>query len=767
MSSPGWVRRNGDSPVLVGCLVVAAAAGGAASGVHPTGTVAIDPLYGAALCALITWICSRAGRASWLLFAAAVAALSRGWQLIPGFAVLAVAFASAFDTRSRRAVGALVGALGSQVLLRWPPVGFHGLTALIAAAVIVAVASSSYRGLDEVASARTRRVLLAAGALVVILSLPALVTAALVASKVISGEHEARSALDSVSNGSNTAATSDLREARANFEGAGSKLESWWTAAASLVPVVSQQRRAVAVDSSAAARLAQEGEREVAKLDYRRLYYHDGQVDLSAFPTMLTPSEVLDHAIAVAQRSVATSRSPWLLAPLNDRLQVMQDELGRAKASTDLAVQAIPLLPAMLGADGPRHYFVAFMTPSEARGLDGFIGAYGELTASGGKVSLTASGPIRQLNTSGEPVTDRRLNGPADFLSQYGSFQPARYFQDATFSPDFPTVADVISQLYPQAGGGSLDGVMAIDPYGLASLLQFTGPIHLSGLPVPLTSRDAAKVLLTDQYTVYDNGQENDLARHDFLQDALHKAFDVLLHGSLPGPKSLASALGPSVLQGRIDFWSNHPAEEPLIRRLHLEGAFPSAQNGDLFALTLQNAAANKIDALLHETTADRIVFDPATGSVQENVSVTFRNDAPASGLPGIVIGEPNAPPGTPTGANYAMVTLYSPLHLQHMGFDGRGVELYSGRELGVNTYRTWITVPPSSTSVMQVTLSGRVPSRGKLPMAVWLQPQANPSALSVEVSARGGWSLLSGEPALWEAGPGASQRHVFEFTRH
>ncbi len=761
-----WLDRESDSALLVRVLVLAAAAGGATAGVHPTGTVVVDPLYGAAFGSSLAWLCSRAGRTAWILFATAAAAFSRGWTLVPGFASLAVAFASAFDTRARRTTGALMGAIGSQAILRWHPIGFHGLTAVIAALVTVFVFLSAYRRFDDIARSRARRVFVAAGILVLVFSLPTLIAGALAASKVINGEHEARSALDSVSNGSNADATTDLQEARTNFQGAAGQLDSWWTAPASLVPVVSQQRRALATGTSAAGRLAKTGASEVPSLDYRRLYYHDGQVNLAAFPAMLGPSEILDHAIAAASRIVSRSGSPWLLEPINSRLQLMQRDLGRAKSSTDLAVRAIPLLPAMLGGDGTRHYFVAFMTPSEARGLDGFVGAYGELTASGGKLTLTASGPIRQLLSAGIPAPERRLEGPADFLAQYGSFQPARYLQDATFSPDFPTVADVISQLYPQAGGDALDGVMAIDPYGLASLLRFTGPIHLDGLPVALTSQNAAKVLLTDQYTVYDNGQENDLARHDFLQDALHKAFDILLHGSLPGPKSLASALRPSVLQGRVDFWSNHPAEQPLLRSLRLEGAFPSAQNGDLLALTLQNAAANKIDALLHESTADRIVFDPATGSLHEDVSVSFRNDAPRSGLPPIVIDEPDAPAGTPPGANYAMVTLYSPLQLDQMTFDGRPVTLYRGRELGVNTYRTWITVPPLSTSVMEVSLSGRVGSRGRLPLTLWLQPQANPSHLSVDVSPSSGWSLSGGMSASWEAGPAATQRHVFQFTR-
>ena len=46
----------------------------------------------------------------------------------------------------------------------------------------------------------------------------------------------------------------------------------------------------------------------------------------------------------------------------------------------------------MLGADGTRHYLIAFMTPSESRGYDGLIGSYGLLTAEAGHISLTDLG---------------------------------------------------------------------------------------------------------------------------------------------------------------------------------------------------------------------------------------------------------------------------------------------------------------------------------------------------------------------------------------
>ena len=54
-------------------------------------------------------------------------------------------------------------------------------------------------------------------------------------------------------------------------------------------------------------------------------------------------------------------------------------------------------------------------------------------------------------------------------------------------SPDLPDVAQVIRELYsgayPDMGGDHIDGVLVVDPSGLAALLNFTGPIQVTARP--------------------------------------------------------------------------------------------------------------------------------------------------------------------------------------------------------------------------------------------------------------------------------------------
>ncbi len=86
--------------------------------------------------------------------------------------------------------------------------------------------------------------------------------------------------------------------------------------------------------------------------------------------------------------------------------------------------------------------------------------------------------------------------------------------QDIPLSPDFPSVADVMAQVYPQTGGGEIDGVLAVDPYTLAALMEFTGPIPVSGLDFDLTSENQADSFTHGQYVEFGADQET---REDFL----------------------------------------------------------------------------------------------------------------------------------------------------------------------------------------------------------------------------------------------------------
>lgn len=749
-------RRGATSNLLVGALAVAAAAGAATAHCHPTGTRVVDPLYSALFAAAVTVAASRASRWTWLVLTGLGVVLARGWLLVPAVAALGGAFASAFDRRRRRRIGALIGAVGIQVVLRWPSTGFDGLTALVAAAAVLPVLVSCYVNLRQ----RTRRwlrwVLWAIPVVSVILAAPAALGALHARRTVSAGIAQAINAGHGIGHGHSQAVTNELDAAHSDFVRAHHQVAGPLTVGSLLVPVVAQQRTALAEGTEVGQHLSAVAATEAPKVNLSSLMTSGGQVDIAALRALRGPVRQVNSSLNQARARLGRLRSPWLISPISGRIDRLRREVRRANRATSLANQTLPVLPAMLGADGTRRYFIAFMNPSESRGLDGFIGAFGVLRVADGRISLIRSGPTGDLNVGIHPGS-RRIVGEPGYMARYGAFDPAEYPQDLTYSPNFPTVAQVISQIYRQSADGTpIDGVLALDPYALADLLTITGPITVPGLPETLTSANTASVLLKGQYLTFEGTGKSSSSRHDFLQDALRIAFQRFTSLHLTDPAQLLTELRPAVNQGRLLFWTDHRDEQTALHRLGLDGGFPAANGGDLLAVTTQNAGNNKLDAYIHQAITDRVHLDPATGAETATVTVTMHNDAPSSGLPPIVLSSPSRPNLAP-GTDDLWFSLYSPLSVERVEVNGRPATLSSTPELGVFAYSQDIPVPSKSTTTVTVVLSGHIRPSSRYRLALWRQPLVNPEPITVQVSTSAGWRPA--KTPFWNV-PDRSRQH-------
>lgn len=424
-------------------------------------------------------------------------------------------------------------------------------------------------------------------------------------------------------------------------------------------------------------------------------------------------------------------------------------ELADAADNAEVAVDAVEIAPGLFGGEGDRRYLVLFTTPAEMRGLGGFIGNYGELTIIDGDIELSRSGRISELRPpAGAPP--HAISGPVDYLARWGRFEVGDFVQDTTFSPDFPSVAQVWEQIYPQApGGAAIDGVIVVDPYALAAFMTFTGPITVPGYPVPLTSDNAADILLREQYLTFQEGGE----RVDFLDDATRLTFEALTTGDLPGPRQVTEVLGPMVAQGRLSVHSVVPDEQDFFTSVDLDGALP-AVNGDFLSVTTQNSGNNKIDIFLHRELRYDVRYDPDTGTVRGELAVTLRNDAPASGLPPYVIGNRD-PSRIPIGANLMYLSVYTPWDVTDAALDGEPIPVEHAEELDRFAYGTFVQVPAGGTRTVTFTLEGSAGPAYDYWLTFAPQPLVNPDRLRVNVTGAEGWEVC-GTTELEEGDSGA-----------
>lgn len=721
-------------------LVVTVAAGvaGALSGAEPAGWPPADLVWSGAFAALVTAAAGRAERWTWIVLTAAALAAASGAVLVGVAAVAFLVTLGATVSRERSPLlGGLAAAAAVNVLLRLD-LEPTGLSAAITLVAVIPVFVSAWARLHPEERGRVRRTLIVMAGAFGLAAAGLAVAVGLGYRNVQTGADEVRAGLEAVRQDETEEAVGQLEGAADHLDAAHGAAVSWGLAAR-LVPGLGHQGRALEVVTGEGAALAEDAALAAAEADTDTLSFDDGRLDLAAIARFEEPLADAFATLVRAQGRLAEARSPWLLDPLATGAEDFSREVDRALPVAELASEGVRLAPDLLGQDRPRHYFIAFTQPAESRGLGGFVGNFGLLTADDGQLDLTRSGRIAELRNATDPA-DRTITGPADYLARYGRFHPEEALQDVTLSPDMPTVGQVYEELYPQAGGEPVDGVIVVDPVALAAFLRFTGPIQVAGLDEPLTAENAADVLIRQQYLAF---PEDENERIEVLDEASRRTFEALTSGDLPSPREVGDVLGPVVDQGRLLMHAVAPDEQHLLELTGLDGALPPVGDGDFLSLITQNAGNNKIDIFLHRTIHYDVEYDPDRGQVAATATIDLRNDAPADGLPEIVLD--NNGQGYPRGTNALQLSWYSPLVLEAATVDGEGLPVRAERELGRWVYTADLTLGPGQGRTVVLHLAGSIRSGTTYRLGVAPQPLANTDRLVVSVRPAADWRVSTG----------------------
>lgn len=698
--------------------------GAALGGAAPTGISVVDATYVAVAGAILGLAGSRGRRNTWLITALAALWLAPTAELrIVAAAATAIAVWSLVTSR-RRWAGALVGALAAVVFARLGGGSFQGSTTLYAAAASLPMLVSAARRLPE---ARLRAIASVASGAVAAAALATMVfgiAGVLALSDVSSAIDHATAGFDAASDGEQDAAADSMDDSRRAFEQAQSKVGGIWSAPARLVPIVSQHVRAVQVAASEGVSLTATAAETARAVDIDEIRVEDNAIDLELLDMLAPVLDRAEDAVERASTRLAEANSPWLLSPIADRLDTLTTELDEALPTARTATLAVRSLPEMLGDTGPVHWLVLTTTPAEARGLGGLVGNFLVVEADRGRVEIVAAGRNEDLNTLLEDV-GATLDGPAQYVERWGRYTPEVLFQDVTLDPDLPSVAAVAADLYQQATGLSIEGVVVTDPYVMEAILDLTGPVDAGD--VRLSSGNVVDFLLEEQYSRY---EDDDAGRVLALGQLITGTFDAFTAGGLPGPRGLANEIGPLVEQDRLGYWwraGGNPAV--LAADVGLDNAFPDAGEGDLLGLVHQNAGQNKIDVYLdRHIDYDLTVVD---GHADATVTVTLTNTAPNSGLPDAVIGSNDQ--GLAPGTNLALLHLHTALDLVEVRIDGTFAPAARESVGDHEVITLQVEVPAGGSVVLTYTLAGRLAA---LPYQLVLPHQPLVNADTVDVSA-------------------------------
>ncbi len=736
---------------MIGIAAIAAVVAIAGPGA-PTGQAVVDAVLRSFMAAFVTWTASTAPGpvVSAAVGAIAVAGMGRaplGIALLGAAGALSIAELRQLSQRPVFAAGvAAIGVIGG---LHLPNFVVFGGSALVTGIASIAIVAAGLHGQSPVVRRRVRRVAVGVAAAAGVAALGSGISFMAAIGHAGDAQRHLRAALDATNAGRLDEATDKLAGAQSAVAAARSALTAPWGWPGRLLPVVAQHREVavrLAGDADATVSIALDAARSA---DVSQLKVTDGRANVEKISALLEPLTTLGSSLTDLRTKLAVPRSGWIVAPLGDRIDGSDDDLATAQVQLANLTEAVRLAPDLLGSTVDRRMLIAFLTPSEARPLGGHMANYGELTISDGHLELSNFGRSSDLIAASADPATRVISGPESYLTRYGPFgaggigQPAGpdWWLDVTISPDFPSVAQVMAEMYTKATGRVIDNVLTIDPAGLADLLSITGPIDAKGLPEQLTEANVVQLLEHDQYALF--GREGRDERVEFLGDAGRATFDALIGRRRLDPVVLVKHLAPAVAANHVMLWSAHPDEQALFAKLHATGDFTRPDPGaDALAVTSLNSSANKTDAFLTRNIRYDAIVDDVTGAVTGTVTVTLYNAAPADGLPFHVIGNSV---NEPLGSNRTYLTLYrGDGEVMSLNVDGHTVTPATGTELGWNYAEYRRTVPAGATAIFRYDVTGSVdPSE---PYRLWFrnQPTANPEQLTVSVHLASGALVAS-----------------------
>ena len=161
--------------------------------------------------------------------------------------------------------------------------------------------------------------------------------------------------------------------------------------------------------------------------------------------------------------------------------------IASALAAIDEFQRLVPALTELLGGNGARTYLSSRSTPAELRPGGGFMGTFTALQADHGALTSVKGGSSGLL--SYPRGSQRRAGLCCAAGASSGALGPTSWsFFDSNFFPDFPQRKRVNAS-QPKLGV-KIDGVIAIDYYTVAKLLEVTGPLVIPGFGITVNSTE-------------------------------------------------------------------------------------------------------------------------------------------------------------------------------------------------------------------------------------------------------------------------------------
>jgi len=290
----------------------------------------------------------------------------------------------------------------------------------------------------------------------------------------------------------------------------------------------------------------------------------------------------------------------------------LQQRLPRVTATLEQFASLSNFAVELLGGEGTKRYLLVFQNNTEIRATGGFMGSFAELKVRDGVIENLSVPGGGTYDLQGQLRTTRAAPEPLQLLS-------ARWeFQDANWFPDFPTSARQMITFYRDAGGPSVDGVVALNATFVVDLIGLLGPIEMEAYGRTITAEnflfEAQKIVEVE----YDR-QEN--RPKQFIGDLAPRLMERALEGGPEMFLTLADALSQGLAKREVQmYFADEEAQRTALAQRW--GGALLQPSGDYLMVVNTNLGGGKTDGVIEEDVNVQVEI-AEDGSIVNTVTIT------------------------------------------------------------------------------------------------------------------------------------------------
>jgi hypothetical protein len=487
---------------------------------------------------------------------------------------------------------------------------------------------------------------------------------------------------------------SEMVDARDHLRSAASHLDGWVIGGLSLVPVIGPNLDSIeaATDDALPVVDAALGLQEVVEnLDEEGLI-EGGRVQIEEIDALAEPLDAEVESLGTLAGALEEARSGLLVPPLWEAIEGLRRRVVDLHEDASAVQGVLDHSRALLGEGDERTYLLLLLNNAELRGGGGIVAGVGTLSSSDGEVKLGELYTREQLDQ--EPRLE--VPAPAEYDERFGLYAAnTTLWYNAAMTPHFPDAAIVSARIFAKQKGIEADGVLGVDPRGLAALMPPGVEVKVPGRDYSLNRDELADWIFSDAYEDFSDQR----VRRAAVLEVGRRAIEAGLREGFGGRDGFET-IGSAFAGQHLRFVSFDPEEDAALEDAGVTGALTPPTN-DSMLVTVHNFGGgghfgSKLDFWTDRSIRHGCVVG-GDGGAECATEVTFDNTVP-DGLSRYAAGRPYG-----LLRNYAEVYIPGDAQLQEVKLAGEPVDYRPEEQGDLLSVAVYVEIPQDEEAAIEV----------------------------------------------------------------